>query len=265
MKLSRLITSTLCAIAALSLTAQNNVAEEVAWVVGDQPIWKSEIEEQYNNLQYENANIPGDPYCFIPEQIAIEKLYLHQAEIDTVEVSNASVVAEVDARMNFYVSQLGSKEKMEEYFRKSMPEMREQMMDMVRNSYKVREVQTNLTKDVTATPSDVRKYFDGLPKDSVPFIPMNVEVQIIKFNPVIPRQEIEDVKARLRDMAEKVNKGESEFSTLAILYSEDKNTSLRGGETGFMGRAQLDPEYAAVAFNLNDPKKVSKIVQTQYG
>ncbi len=265
MKSLRLLTSALCAFVALSLAAQNNIAEEVAWVVGDQPIWKSEIEEQYNNMQYENITIPGDPYCFIPEQIAIEKLFLHQADIDTVEVSNSTIMSEVEARLNFYIAQLGSKEKMEEYFRKPMSEMREQMVDMVRNSYKVNEVKRNLTKDVTATPSDVRKYFDALPKDSVPYIPMQVEVQIIRFNPVIPRQEVEDVKARLRDMADKVNRGESEFSTLAILYSEDQNTSIRGGETGFMGRAQLDPEYAAVAFNLNDPKKVSKIVQTQYG
>ncbi len=265
MKILRQITSSLFAFIALSIAAQNNIAEEVAWVVGDQPIWKSEIEEQYNNMQYENITIQGDPYCYIPEQIAIEKLFLHQADLDTVEVPNASVVSEVDARMNFYVAQLGSKEKMEEYFRKPMSELREQMMDMVRNSYKVSEVKRNLTNDVTATPSDVRKYFDALPKDSVPFIPMQVEVQIIRFNPVIPRQEVEDVKARLRDMTDKINKGENEFSTLAILYSEDKNTSIRGGETGFMGRAQLDPEYAAVAFNLNDPKKVSKIVQTQYG
>ncbi len=237
----------------------------MAWVVGDQPIWKSEIEEQYNNMQYEKTPIAGDPYCIIPEQIAIEKLYLHQADIDTVEVPNSSVVAEVDARLNFYITQLGSKEKMEQYFRKSMPEMREAMMEMVRNSYRVRQVQQSLTKDVKATPSDVRKYFDKLPSDSVPFVPTQVEVQIMTLNPVIPRQEIEDVKARLRDMADKVNKGESEFSTLAILYSEDKESAVRGGEIGFMGRGHLDPEYASVAFNLNDPKRVSKIVESQYG
>lgn len=263
--ITKYILAAIYATIALSLTAQNNVAEEVAWVVGDQPIWKSEIEEQYNNMQYEKVPINGDPYCIIPEQMAIEKLYLHQAELDTVEVPNSSVVAEVDARLNFYITQLGSKEKMEQYFRKSMPEMREAMMDMVRNSYRVRQVQQSLTKDVKATPSDVRKYFDKLPKDSVPFVPTQVEVQIVTLNPVIPRQEIEDVKARLRDMAEKVNKGESEFSTLAILYSEDKESAVRGGEIGFMGRGHLDPEYAAVAFNLNDPKRVSKIVESQYG
>lgn len=255
----------LYALFAFVASAQNNIAEEVAWVVGDQPIWKSEIEEQYNNMQYEKASIPGDPYCTIPEQMAIEKLYLHQADIDTITVPDASVMAEVDARLNFYIQQLGSKEKMEQYFRKSMPEMREAMVDMVRNSYRVRQVQQELTKNVKATPSDVRKFYDELPKDSVPYVPMQVEVQILTLNPVIPRQEIEDVKARLRDFADRVTSGEKEFSTLAILYSEDKETGMRGGETGFMGRAHLDPEYAAVAFNLNDPKKVSKIVESQYG
>lgn len=255
----------LYALLAFVASAQNNIAEEVAWVVGDQPIWKSEIEEQYNNMQYEKASIKGDPYCTIPEQMAIEKLYLHQADIDTITVPDASVMAEVDARLNFYIQQLGSKEKMEQYFRKSMPEMREAMVDMVRNSYRVRQVQQELTKNVKATPSDVRKFYDELPKDSVPYVPMQVEVQILTLNPVIPRQEIEDVKARLRDFADRVTSGEKEFSTLAILYSEDKETGMRGGETGFMGRAHLDPEYAAVAFNLNDPKKVSKIVESQYG
>lgn len=265
MNIIRYATSLLCVIASLSVSAQNNIAEEVAWVIGDQPIWKSAIEEQYNNMQYEKVSLNGDPYCLIPEQMAIEKLYLHQADIDTVKVPDASVVAEVDARLNFYISQLGSKEKMEQYFRKSMPEMREQMMEMVRNQYRVRSVQQSLTADIKVTPSDVRRYYDSLHKDSVPYVPLQVEVQIFTLNPAIPRQEIEDVKARLREYSDRVTKGETEFSTLAILYSEDKESGMRGGEIGFLGRGQLDPEYAAVAFNLNDPKKVSKIVESQYG
>lgn len=257
--------SALCGLVAMIAVAQNNIAEEVAWVVGDQPIWKSEIEEQYNNMQYEKVDLGGDPYCLIPEQMAVEKLYLHQADIDTITVPDASVMAEVDARLNFYITQLGSREKVEQYFRKSMPEMREAMIDMVRNSYRVRSVQQALTKNVSATPSDVRRYFDQLPSDSVPYVPMQVEVQLLSLNPVIPRQEIEDIKGRLRDFTDRVNRGESDFSTLAILYSEDKESGLRGGEIGFLGRGQLDPDYAAVAFNLNDPKKVSKIVESQYG
>ncbi len=244
--------------------AQNNIAEEVAWVVGDQPIYKSEIEEMYQQMQYEHTPINGDPYCVIPEQIAIEKLFLHQAELDTVEVQDGIVMQEVDARINYLVSNLGSKEKVESYFRKSIPELRESMAEMRRNSYRVQEVQRSLTSDLKTTPSDVRRYYDQLSADSIPFVPLQVEVQIITLNPVIPVQEIEDVKARLRDYSDRVNKGESEFSTLAILYSED-GSSMRGGELGFMGRGQLVPEFAAVAFNLNDTKKVSKIVETEYG
>ena len=250
---------------AVTSVAQTNIVEQVAWVVGDQPIWKSEIEAQYNNMQNENIKIKGDPYCVIPEQLAIEKLYLHQADVDTIEAPNGQVVNEVEQRINFYINQFGSKEKMEEYFRKTMPEIREFLTEIVRNGYRVRNVQQNLTKNIKVTPSDVRKYYDALPPDSIPFVPMQVEAEIMTLYPVIPRQEVEDVKARLRDFSESVAKGEKEFSTLAILYSEDKASAVRGGEIGFMGRGQLDPEYAAVAFNLNDSKRVSKIVESEYG
>lgn len=245
--------------------AQNNVAEEVAWVVGDQPIWKSEIEDQYRDMQYQRIPIKGDPYCVIPENMAIEKLYLHQADIDTVEVQESQLMHEVDARINMFITQLGSKEKMEEYFRKSTPELRSSLLDVLRNNQRVQQVQRSLTKDVKITPSDVRRYYNNMPVDSIPFVPLQVEVQIMTVNPPIPREEIEDVKSRLRDYANRVTSGQSNFSTLAILYSEDPESAKRGGEIGFMGKGHLDPEYAAVAFNLNDPKKVSKIVESEYG
>ena len=248
-----------------AITAQNNIAEEVAWMIGDQPIYKSEIEEAYQQMLYERATINGDPYCVVPENLAIEKLFLHQADIDTVEVSNSMIAAAVDQRINYFINNLGSKEKVEEYFRKPLPEFREQMTEAMRNQYRVQEVQRSLTKELKVTPSDVRKYFNQLPEDSIPFVPLQVEVQIITLNPAIPREEIENVKARLRDFSDRVNRGESDFSTLAILYSEDDVSRPRGGEVGFSGRAQLEPEYAAAAFNLSDTKKVSKIVETQYG
>jgi len=246
------------------MTAQNNVAEEVAWVVGDEPIFKSDIEEQYQQALYERIPIDGNPYCIIPERMAVEKLFLHQAKIDTVQIPNSTVMQSVDARINYFIANLGSREKVEEYFRKPMPELREQLIDVVRDQYTIQEVQRNLTKNIKATPADVRKYFNTVSKDSLPMIPQQVEVKIITINPVIPQQEIDDVKARLRDYSQKVNNGESEFSTLAILYSED-GSSTYGGEVGFKGRAELLPEYATVAFNLNDTKRVSKIVETEVG
>lgn len=244
--------------------AQNNIAEEVAWMIGDEPIYKSEIEQAYQEYLDEKVPINGDPYCFIPEQLAIQRMYLHQAELDTIEANQAMVQQRVDAQINYYIANLGSREKVEEYFRRPIPTLREMLTTNIANQSRVQQVQESITKNFKATPSQVRNYYKKLPEDSIPFVPLQVEVQVLTFNPVIPRQEIEDVKARLREYAERVNSGEVDFSTLAVLYSEAPE-GVRGGEIGFMGRGQLVPEYAAVAFNLNDPKKVSKIVETEYG
>lgn len=251
----------LCAIAA---PVKRNVVDEVAWIVGDEPIFRSEIEDQYAQMRSERTPIVGDPYCVIPERIAVEKLYLHQAKLDTVEAPEGQVQSSVDKRMGDFINGLGSREKVEEYFRKPFAQLREQLLEVMRNNYIIEQVQNNLTKDVKATPNDVRKYFSTLPEDSIPYVPMQVEAQIISINPVIPAQEIEDVKARLRDYADRVNRGESEFSTLAIMYSED-GSAMQGGELGYQPRSAWVPEFANVAFNLNDPKKVSRIVETEYG
>lgn len=260
---------TIAALAALTLAciigvAQNNIIEEVAWIIGDEPIYKSEIEEAYQDMQNDRQTINGDPYCVIPEQIAVERLFLHQADLDTIEVTESMVMSQVDAQMNFLITNLGSREKVEQYFRKPFNEIRDYYATSMRNRFRISQVRRELTKDLKVTPSDVRRYFQDLPEDSIPYVPLQVQVQIVTLNPVIPRQEIEDVKARLRDYADRVNRGEADFSTLAILYSEAPE-GIRGGEIGFMGRGQLVPEYAAVAFNLNDPNKVSKIVETEYG
>ena len=264
MKIKNILLSALLIGIGAWVYAENNIVEEVAWTIGDDPIYKSEIEQTYQDLLSERTPINGDPYCVIPEMMAIQRLYLHQADLDTIEVSNGQVQSQVESQINFLINQLGSREKVEEYFRKPINDIRDYYQENIVNRQRVRMVQENLTKNLKVTPGDVRRYFDKLPKDSIPYVPQNVEVQIITINPVIPRQEIEDVKARLRDYADRVNRGESEFSTLAILYSEAPE-GIRGGEIGFMGRAQLVPEYAAVAFNLNDPKKVSKIVETEFG
>jgi peptidyl-prolyl cis-trans isomerase SurA len=243
---------------------EKNIVDEVAWVVGDEAIFRSDIEEMYSQYQQDGTKIDGDPYCVIPEQMAVEKLYLHQAKIDTIEAPESQVQSAVDKRMNFFVANLGSKERVEEMFHKSMPALREQMLEVMRNNYTVEMVKSDLTKSVKATPNDVRKYFNNLPADSVPYVPLQVETQIISINPEVPRQEIEDVKARLREYSDKINSGEADFSTLAIMYSED-GSAMQGGELGFHGRSDLVPEFANVAFNLNDPKKVSRIVETEYG
>ena len=255
-----------CGIIYLNAKAspKKNVIDEVAWVVGDEAIFRSDIEEQYAQMRQEGSLPPGDPYCVIPEQLAVEKLFLHQAKLDTIVPPESQVQAMVDRRLNFFIANLGSREKVEEYFHKSLPMLREQLLEVMRNAYTIEQVQSSLTKNIKSTPRDVRRYFESLPADSIPYVPTQVEVQVITANPVIPRQEIEDVKAKLRDIADRVNRGEAEFSTMAIMYSED-GSAMQGGELGFHGKADFVPEFSNVAFNLSDPKKVSRIVETEYG
>lgn len=245
--------------------AQDNIIDEVVWIVGDEAILRSEVEEERLRAQYEGTPIAGDPHCVIPEQLAIQKLYLHQAELDSVEASESSVSAQVDMRMNYYISQIGSKEKMEEYFRKTSSEIREEMMTSVRNQMIIQQMQSKLTEKIAPTPAEVRRFYNSLSEDSIPMVPAQVEVQILSIEPAVPLEETERIKARLREFTDRVHAGTADFSMLARLYSEDTESAKRGGELGFVGKGQLVSAFADVAFNMNDPKRVSRIVQTEYG
>ena len=246
-------------------SGQDNVIDEVVWVVGDEAILKSEVEEARMAALSEGRRFDRDPYCVIPEEIAIQKLYLHQAALDSIEVSENEVVQRVDYMTNLYIANIGSREKMEEYFNKTSSQIRETLRENAREGLKVQKMQQKLVGEIKVTPAEVRRYFKDLPQDSIPYIPTQVEVQIITLQPKIPLEEIEDVKRRLREYTDRVMKGETSFSTLARMYSEDRGSAMNGGEMPFMGRGQLDPAFANVAFNLQDPNKVSKIVESEYG
>lgn len=239
--------------------------DEVVWVVGDEAILKSDVENARMEALQQGERWDGDPYCVISEQLAIKKLFLHQAAIDSVEVADADVFQKVDSRLNYFIQNIGSKEKMEEYFGRSTTQLREQLYNVIKEDEMVSEVRRNLVKNIKVTPAQVRRFFKDLPEDSIPFVPTKVECQIIVRYPKIPQEEIDRVKDELRSYTERVNNGSAQFSTLALLYSEDKESAQKGGEIGFSGRGALVPEFANVAFNLTDPKSISKIVETEYG
>lgn len=245
--------------------AQDNVIDEVVWVVGDQPILKSEVEEERIRAQYDGRKFKGDPYSIIPEEIAIQKLFLHQAELDSIEVSESEVIRSVNQRINQYIQYMGSKEKVEETFNKKMSQIRENLRESIRQGMTIQQMKQKLIGEVEITPAQVRRYFAKMSADSIPFIPSKVEIQIITQEPQIPVEEIERVKEQLREYTKRINSGESKFSTLALLYSEDPGSARHGGELGFKSKGTLVPEFAAVAFNLKDPNKISKIVKTEYG
>ena len=261
----RTIVATLLLIWSNAAMAQDNVIDEVAWVVGDEAIWKSEVEEARLSALYEGRKFDKDPYCVLPEEMAVQKLFLHQAELDSIEVSDAEVLERVDYMTNMYIQNIGSREKMEEYFNKTSSQIREQLRVSAREGLTVQKMQQKIMGDVKTTPSEVRRYYTSLSQDSIPYIPTMVEVEIITRKPKIPQEEIEDVKRRLRDYTERVNNGDS-FTMLARLYSEDPGSAMSGGDLGrFMGRGELDPAFANVAFNLQTPDKISKVVESEFG
>lgn len=242
--------------------AQSNIVDEIVWVVGDEAILRSDVEKRRNEY---GSSLSGNPYCIIPEQLAIQKLFLHQAAIDSIEVTDAEVNTHVESDINKKVLMAGSKEKLEEYMQMPMKQIREELFDQYKDeliAYKMRE---QLTSDIKVTPAEVRRYFKDLPEDSLPLIPTQVEVQILTLQPRIPQEEIDRVKEVLRGYAERISSGSTSFSTLARLYSEDPGSARQGGELPFMGKAELDPAFANVAFSLTDPTKVSKIVKSDFG
>ena len=238
-----------------------NVVDEVVWVVGDEAILRSDVEK----VRTQMSRVTGNPYCVIPENLAIQKLFLHQAQLDSISVETETINRYVEAQLNQWVQAAGSKEKLEEYRNMTMAQIREETFDLVRDNQTMELERNHLTKNIKVTPAEVRHFFKDIPEDSLPLIPAQVEVELLAEHPRIQPEEIERVKSLLRDYAERIQNGSSSFSTLAILYSEDPGSARQGGEMDYMGKMELDPAFANAAWSLNDPKKVSKIVESQFG
>ena len=242
------------------------VVDEVVWIVGDDAILRSDIETMRMQAAMEGIKFSGNPDCTIPEQIAVQKLFKHQAEIDSIEVTDADVSAEVEQQISYWLEMVdGSRERLEEYKHQPLSQIRSDLREDLKDRQMVQRMKQKLVEDIAVTPADVRRYFQNMPADSIPFVPTEVEVQVIQQTPVIEVEELNRVKDELREYTERVNKGDATFQTLARLYSEDPGTARRGGELGMVGRGTLDPAFAAVAFNLTDPKKISKIVESEFG
>ncbi len=208
----------LLSLVGIAAYAQDNVIDEVVWVVGDEAILKSDVENERLNAQYEGRRFDGDPYCVIPEDLAIQKLFLHQAEIDSVVVSEQDVLQKVEQQTAWLIDQIGSKEKMESYYNKTSTQIREMLRENIRNGLTVQQMQSKLVGDIKLTPAEVRNYFSKLPPDSIPAIPTQVEVQIITREPKVKQEEIERVKKTLREYTDAIYKGDS-FAMYATLYS----------------------------------------------
>lgn len=244
--------------------AQEQIIDEVVAVVGANYVLQSDIEGQY--LQSRAQGVITDARttrCVILEEMLFQKLLLNQAELDSIEVTTDQVEQTLDARFRYYIQQFGSQEKMEQFYKKSMLEIKEEFRPLVKQQLMVDEVQQDLVKDVKVTPSEVRSFFNDIPKDSIPLLETEYEVAKITKQPVISKEEQEATRDRVKSLRERLVKGEN-FAALAALYSEDIGSAKKGGEVGFVGRGQLFPEYEAAAFGL-EKGEISEIIKTKAG
>jgi peptidyl-prolyl cis-trans isomerase SurA len=244
------------------VSAQVQVIDEVIAVVGSKIILKSDIEHQYAQF-IATGNAPDEGIrCKILEQVLLSKLLLNQAILDSVEITDDQVESELDRKINYFVGQIGSQQKLEEYFKKTIIEIKAEYRELIKEQLLIQSMQQKVVGSIAVTPSEVRAYYERIPSDSLPFL--NAEMQVAQITRKAPenKEEIKAVKDRLEEIRQRVQKGE-EFSTLAVLYSQDPSAK-KGGELGFVDRGDLVPEFESVAFTLK-PNEISDIVQTQFG
>ena len=243
-----------------------DVIDEVIWIVGDDAILRSDVEKSILQMKFERSEVDGDPYCVIPEQLAVRKLFMHQAELDSVEANENNINMQVDQRMNEVIAQIGSEEKVAEYYGKSIKVLKEELREQAREQMKVQQVQHSIVSSNKITPSDVRKYWEKEAAEAeLPIVPTKVEIELLAIEPRMSIKEVEDLKSKLREYKNRVENEDASFSMLATLYSDDMGSARNGGELGFMGKGQLVPEFANELFAMSDPKRLSRIVESEYG
>ncbi len=235
-------------------------------VVGKEIIMQSDLEKHYLDYisQFKTVEDPAETKCYILETLMFNKLMVNQAELDSIEVTDEEVDYRINSRMAYFLQSVGGNEKyIEEYFHKSMAEIKKDMREMMYEQALIEQVQYKITGDISITPSEVKQFSTRITADSMPVVPTSYQFgEIVKIPPV-SEEEIKSVKDRLNDYRERVLRGDK-FSMLARLYSDDPGSASKGGDLGFVERGTLYPEFEAAAFNLKSGE-ISQVVKTQAG
>jgi peptidyl-prolyl cis-trans isomerase SurA len=246
-----------------SQAQEKKIIDQIIATIGKQAILQSEIESQAMQMRAQGYYTSGDLECEVFEEILFSKLLVNQAILDSIEVNDSEVNSEMERRLNYFINQIGSEEKLEEYYKKSIADIKEEFRVVIKEQLLSQRMQQKITADLKVTPQEVKAFFRSIPEDSLPTINIEFELEQISVSPKIEEVEVLRIKDKLREFKERITQGES-FATLAVFYSEDPGSATRGGELGFVSRGDLVPEFSAVAFNLKEGE-VSKIVKTEYG
>lgn len=243
---------------------KGKMIDGVVAVVGDKIILKSEVEGEYANYLQQEGNKPSEEArCLIVDQMLTTKLMLRQAELDSIEVSEDEVNQQLDRRVRYFISMIGGAEKLEEFYGKSIPEIKDEFRSNIKEQILAQKMQEQITAKVAISPAEVKAYFGKIPEDSIPFFPAEVEIGQIIIFPEVDDATKEFTIDKLNSIRDRVLKGEK-FSTLAVLYSQDPGSAQAGGDLGFFGRGEMVPEFEGVAFKLK-PGEVSPVIRTKYG
>lgn len=267
MKRNKVLRITIAALLTIfisaELVAQDKVVDQIVAIVGGNIILKSDIEKMYMDQQAQGVTSDGDMKCEILENLLIDKLLIAEAEMDTlIEVTDSQVNQQMDSQIQMYLAHFGSEQAVEGFFKKPLAEIRAEMRLAIRNQLLSSQMRNKIMQDITVTPSEVRQFYRTLPEEEIPTIPTQYEYAQITMQPEISLEEENRVKAELRNLKRRIEEGSS-FAAMAIMYSEGPSAG-NGGEIGYQGKAQLDPEYAAAAFNLKGDK-ISNVVKSEFG
>ncbi|HPF51336.1 MAG TPA: peptidylprolyl isomerase [Draconibacterium sp.] len=262
--MKKIVASILLSILFTAAYAQDKVIDQIVAVVGGNIILKSDIEQMSMNQQAQGITSEGDMKCEILEEFLINKLLIAEAELDsTIEVTPNQVNQQMDAQIQSYLTYFGTESAVEAYFKKPMATIKSEMQEAIRDQLFSQQMRAKIVENVTVTPSEVRYYYRNLGNDQIPTVPTEYEYAQITVQPKIDLEEENQVKAKLREIKRRIENGSS-FAAMAVIYSEDPGSAKDGGAIDYMGRGQLDPEYAAVAFNLKGDQ-VSNVVKSNFG
>ncbi len=243
--------------------AQQKIVDRIVATVGNEIILQSDIENMYRQMLGQGMTSQGDMKCEILEDLLASKLMLNQAKIDSIEVGAPQVEMELNGRLQKFIDQIGSQQKLEAYYDKSIQQIKSDFRNLIRDQMLTQEMQKKIAEDITTTPSEIKSFYRKIPKDSLPVIPAQIEYRQLVRNPPYSEESKLAIRQKLLDLRKRVLSGE-DFATLAILYSEDPGSASKGGELGYMGKSELVPEFAEVAFSLKKGA-VSPIVKTKFG
>jgi peptidyl-prolyl cis-trans isomerase SurA len=247
-----------------SMAQTTTVLEEIIAVVGENVLLRSDLETEYLQMKTQYETLPPNYKCQLLEQLLMQQLMLHKAEVDSSYVSEDLIESELESRIRFYSQQIGGQAKLEKYLGKSIVEYKEEIRVTLEKQLRIQDIQQKMVRDIKVSPTDVRKFFEAIPKDSLPVFDAEVEVGQIVITPKPSTFAKEYAYNTINAYREDIMSGKRDFSVTARAYSDDIGSKQKGGELGYFERGQMLPTFEGMAFKLKKDS-VSPVIETDFG